>query len=106
MFYNDIERQELEAEFFAEDPGAVAARRHNEWEAHWAALEAEEAYLQEQNEANARYDDLNDPFVYEVSDECSNCGGVGYTIEINDEGVEFMTGCFDCYVEALDKEAA
>ena len=34
----DYEREELEAEYFAECEGAVAARRHNEWEGHWEAL--------------------------------------------------------------------
>jgi len=38
----DFRREELEAEFFAEDPGAVAARLHNAWEGYWAALEAGE----------------------------------------------------------------
>lgn len=51
--YNDYEREELEAEYFAEDPGAVAARRHNEWEAHWARLEAEEE--ERLNEENEKY---------------------------------------------------
>ena len=75
----DYERAELEAEFFAEDPGAVAARLHNEQEGYWASLEDE---------------------------ECSHCGGLGYTIEINDEGVEYMDACFDCFVAAHEKEAA
>jgi hypothetical protein len=31
---------------------------------------------------------------------CNNCGNVGYTIEINDEGEEFIESCFECFVEA------
>lgn len=74
-------REEMYQELYAEDPGAEAARRHNEWEAHWERL-AEEA------------------------GECRHCGDVGYTIEVNDEGVEYMEGCFDCFVAAHEKEAA
>ena len=38
------------------------------------------------------------------NDKCETCGGFGYTIEVNDEGVEFMTGCFDCAVAAMEAE--
>lgn len=39
------------------------------------------------------------------NDSCKTCGGFGYTIDINDEGVEYMTGCFDCFVEAREADA-
>lgn len=39
---NDNEREEMYAYLYAEDEGAVAARRHNEWEAHWVKLEEED----------------------------------------------------------------
>jgi hypothetical protein len=35
---------------------------------------------------------------------CNNCGDVGYTIEINDEGVEYMDSCFECFVEAHEAD--
>lgn len=38
------------------------------------------------------------------NENCETCGGFGYTIEVNDEGVEFMTGCFDCSVAAMELE--
>ena len=94
--FDYIREEELAQEHFAEDPGVESARRHNEWEAHWAKLEDEEA--------NARYDDLNDPFVYPVPEECTECGGLGYTIEVNEDGEQYMDRCFPCYVE--DQEAA
>jgi hypothetical protein len=31
---------------------------------------------------------------------------MGYTIEINDEGVEYIESCFECFVEAHEEEAA
>lgn len=36
-------------------------------------------------------------------EECDSCGGLGYTIEENDHG-EYMQGCFDCWVRAIDEE--
>lgn len=40
--------------------------------------------------------------------ECGTCGGAGYTIEINDEGVEYIENCFECFVAAheADREEA
>jgi len=35
---------------------------------------------------------------------CNNCGEVGYTIEINDEGVEYIESCFECFVEAHEQD--
>jgi hypothetical protein len=37
---------------------------------------------------------------------CNNCGDVGYTIEVNDEGVEYMENCFDCFVAAHEADQA
>ena len=37
--------------------------------------------------------------------ECNTCGNMGYTIEINDEGVEYIESCFKCFVEAQEEEA-
>jgi hypothetical protein len=34
---------------------------------------------------------------------CNNCGEVGYTIEINDEGVEYIESCFECFVAAHEQ---
>ena len=36
---------------------------------------------------------------------CNNCGELGYTIEINDEGVEYIESCFECFVEAHEADA-
>ena len=36
------------------------------------------------------------------NDNCTTCGGFGYTIDT--EGT--MTGCFECYVEAQEADAA
>lgn len=38
------------------------------------------------------------------NDNCETCGGFGYTIEVNDEGVEFMTGCRECAIAAMEAE--
>ena len=35
---------------------------------------------------------------------CNNCGDLGYTIESNDEGVEYSTGCDECRVAALEAD--
>lgn len=36
--FEDLMREELEAEARAEDTFVEAGRRHNEWEAHWQGL--------------------------------------------------------------------
>lgn len=46
-------REEMLQEVYAEDPGAEAARRHNQWEAHWARLEEEEREVEEQAQMEA-----------------------------------------------------
>ena len=28
--------------------------------------------------------------------DCKTCGNLGYTTEVNDEGVEYFAGCNDC----------
>lgn len=38
--------------------------------------------------------------------ECRNCGDVGWTIEYNDEGVEYIDPCFDCFVAAHEADLA
>ena len=35
-------------------------------------------------------------------EDCDECGGLGYTIKTNDEGVEYMDGCMTCWINALD----
>lgn len=37
---------------------------------------------------------------------CNTCGNVGYTIEVNDEGVEYIENCFECFVEAHEADQA
>ena len=39
-------------------------------------------------------------------DCCNTCGNLGYTIEINDEGVEYTESCFECFVEAHEADNA
>ena len=36
---------------------------------------------------------------------CGTCGDTGYTVEVNDEGEEYMDSCFECYVAALEEAA-
>ena len=36
---------------------------------------------------------------------CNNCGNIGYTIELNAEGVEYMEGCFECYVASHEADS-
>ena len=36
---------------------------------------------------------------------CNNCGNVGWTIELNAEGVEYIESCFECFVEAHEADA-
>ena len=38
-----------------------------------------------------------------IANACTNCGNVGWTIEHNDEE-EYMAGCHECWVAALDAE--
>jgi len=37
------------------------------------------------------------------NDDCTNCGGFGYTIDLTEEG-EAMTGCFPCNVAAMEAD--
>lgn len=79
MHIHEIEELELEMNW--EHPGAAEAREHNRMEGYWAELEA-------------------------ADDECSACGDLGYTIEINDDGEEYIANCFDCFVAAHERDAA
>lgn len=37
------------------------------------------------------------------NDNCTTCGGFGYTIDATEEG-EVMTGCFECFVASNMEE--
>ena len=37
---------------------------------------------------------------------CNNCGDLGYTIEINAEGCEYISGCDACRIAALEADPA
>ena len=37
------------------------------------------------------------------NDDCTTCGGFGYTIDTTEEG-EVMTGCFECSVAAMEED--
>ena len=35
---------------------------------------------------------------------CDNCGNVGWTIEVNDDGEEYIEGCDDCAVKFMEAD--
>ncbi len=37
------------------------------------------------------------------NDDCTTCGGFGYTVDMTEEG-ERMTGCFECSVAAMEAD--
>lgn len=39
------------------------------------------------------------------NDDCTTCGGFGFTVDVNDDGEEFATGCHECFVAAHEADA-
>ena len=38
--------------------------------------------------------------------DCNECGNIGYTLKTNDEGVEYMDSCHECFVAAHEADHA